>query len=78
MAQRFNKPFNTALNIDGTAYGPRLGGRGDELGCVKPIFLNRFNKSTRHANHFCLSEVMSSSPTKKYFCFSEMKSGLYE
>jgi hypothetical protein len=38
---------------------------------------SRFNKSTRRANRFCLSESRVKPLAKKYFCFTEMKIRIY-
>jgi hypothetical protein len=36
------------------------------------------DKTTRRANHFCLSEDGVKPRQKKYFCFPEMKIRLYK
>ncbi len=39
--------------------------------------VRQLNQSTRRANHFRLAEIESSPARKKYFCFPEVKNGLY-
>ena len=59
----------------------QIGGRS-ETGATKfccpranTNFLSPFNKSTRRANHFCLSEIMSSPASKNISVFQKLGSG---
>jgi hypothetical protein len=49
--------------------------RSDELVPITGYFLSPFNKSTRRANHFGLSELSSSPSAKNISVFQKSRSG---
>src|SRR5688572_7990376 len=61
----------------------RNGGSAQKVFCRARLheranLLSRFNKSTRRAKHFWLSEMKVKPAAQKYFCFSEVKINVYE